>query len=77
MELNYSALNDSDLALVRGLTHARKTTFMANYCNYLLNPTVIIMNDESMTSYNRTLDIGNISGPSFNVVFDYDANLKS
>ena len=62
MKLIYTVLNDSDLALVRGLTQAWKTTFMANYCNYSVYPTVIIMNDESMASYNRILDIGNISG---------------
>ena len=77
MELIYTALNESDLALVRGLTHAGKTLFMAHYCNYSLYPTLIIMNDESPASYNRTLDIGNVSGLSFNVVFDSDTNLES
>ena len=77
MELIYNTLNESNRALILGLTHAGKTTFMANYCNYSVYPTVIIMNDESMASYNRILDIGNISGPSFNVVFNSDANLES
>ena len=35
------------------------------------------MNDESMSSYNRTLDAGNIPGPKFDVVFYYDTNLEN